>query len=309
MFYKLTKKFFEILINTIQITRVVFVFWCFFIILYWILQIAQVKFIENFAMFFEPLKDFVHAFYNKDVVIDKISVDFSFLYATFFILLMAWGLKYFAEFIERTEEKYDQMHNFIREKSEEVFNLKLNLENKNIETQNKNFLILTSFCAKNLKKDSFFDKNADVGSEEKEKIFANLFFSNLAQSLSFQKRELGKNILMYFNTFENVDKAIINFEDTFKKMKSDFKEQGWLIDFLACIEPYSHAEEIKEKLSLMEKLMNLELKNEVICLSSFKQRYSIISKPHYILSCKGVYDIKGFQEVFCLINKNVIKKV
>ncbi len=309
MFYNLGKKFFEIFINLIQSVRVFLVFWCFFIILYWILQIANVPFIQNVAVLFEPIKDVVHIFYNKDVVINQISVDFSFLYATFFILLFAWGLKFFAEFIENTGEKYEEIHDFIKEKTETVLNMQLDVENKLSESKKKKFIILASFYAKNLKKDSFFDRNTDEGTEQKEQLAINLFCSNLAKSVNFQQRTANNNILMYFNNFNTIDKVFINFEKTFEKLKSDFKEQGWSIDFTASVETYFEQGEIKEKISLMEKLIKLDIKNEILCLSSFKQRYLIIDKPEYELSCKGIYNIDGQQEVFCLINKGKIKRL
>jgi len=309
LFYKLGRKFFEIFINIIQMTRVFLVFWCFFIILYWILQIAQVKFIENFAMFFEPIKEVVHVFYNRDVIIDQVSVDFSFLYATFFLLLVAWGLKFFAEFIENTQKKYDEIHDFFKEKNEQVLNAQLDLENKLSEKKKKSFLILASFQAKNLKKDSFFDRNVDVGVEDKEKIALNLFCSNFAQSINCQQKKTGKNVLMYFSDFEDINKVIANFEKVFEKLKTEFKEQNWSIDFTAGIEAYLEQSEINEKVNLLEKLIRLNLKNEILCLSGFKQRYLVINKPEYEFSCKGIYDINGHQEVFCLINKNKIRRI
>lgn len=303
MLYSLGKKFFKVLINVIHSVRVFLVFWCFFIILYWILQIANVAFIQNFAVFFEPIKDFIHIFYDKGTAVGLLNVDFSFLYAVFLILLFAWSLKYFAEFIENTGKKYEEIHDFFKEKTEAVLNFQLDVERKLLESQKKNFFILVAFYTKNLKKNSFFEKNTDEKCTEKEQLIVKLFCSTLSQSVNFRQTTINNNILMYFNDFNNIDTVLVEFEKTFEKLKSDFKEQDWTIEFAASAEPCLHQNEIKEKINFMEKLIKLEIKNEILCLSSFKQRYLIIAKPKYEFSCKGIYDIDGQQEVFCLVNK------
>ena len=161
MYYELGKKIFKFFIETLNFFRVTLVFLSFFTVLYWFCQLAGATFVNIFAPFFETIKNITHLFYNRTIVIDKESIDFAFLIASFAMLFVVWALKFAVEYIEQAEKSYDNAHEIAKEKAEKIFNACLEQEYVNQEQKNKNIAILIKFSASNTLKDSFFDRNTE----------------------------------------------------------------------------------------------------------------------------------------------------
>lgn len=300
MFYKLGKKFFHLLIDFIRLVQVVLIFLSFFIILYWILQLAGATFIEPFAPFFEGIKSITHIFYNRTVKVDTITIDFSFLVATFAVLLFAWGLKFVVECIEFAEKKYDSIYKYFKKKSEDLFNKGLERQYLMQEHKNNKFLLLIKFSAVNLSKDKFFNKDAEIKVEEKEIEILEDFSNNLEDILTCEKSFLNEELLLNFDDFDDVDEVLLFIENIMKKLKRKYEAEQWKINFLASTEVYANAKEIMPRTEKLMKLIKLDLRDKIVCLATFKQRYSLIKSPKYVIEEQGVYKISGNEDVFCI---------
>lgn len=303
MHYELGKKLFRFFIEFSQFMQVSLVFLAFFTTFYWFLQLINPDWVTLASPFFEPIKDFVHIFYNRTITTEESTMDFSFLIGSFIMLFISWGLKFVAEGIQAAEKKYDAAHFALKKKAEQLFNLELEMEYLASERKNKNFLLLIKFDAKNLKKDTFFDKDATEGSDDKQKAALEDFFKNLATKINFQKKKIEDNMLLYFNNFENIDKILDEFNNNFELLQSQFQAERWQLNYYAAIEVYAEDKEVLEKYKALATLVKLNLKNEIACLGTFKQRYSINKIQRYFLECKGIYKIHGEEEVFCIKNK------
>lgn len=299
MLYKLGKKFFKIFINFLHFLQIGLIFLSFSVIIFWILQLAQVPFIEFFAPFFDGIKSFVHLFYNRSVVLDEVSIDFSFFIAAIIFMIFVLVLKFAVEQVEFIEQKYDSAHGYLKRKTEAVFNAGLNQQYLSGEKKNNKFIISVRFKARNMMKNSLYDRDANVGEDKKEKEVLFDFFEVL-DDLKCQKRNIQSGVLLYFDNFNEIDEVISSIDGIITDIKKKYLTDKWKIDFLMAIETYADENEITQKAQNVLKLLNLGFKGEIACLASFKQRYSILKEHKYKCVGKGVYKINKDEEVFCI---------
>jgi len=303
LFYKVGKKTFEILKNLTNLTRVVLVFFTFFMILYWIFQLADTTFFAGFTPFFNSVKDFVHIFYTRTSTVENVTLDFSFLVLGFFLLIVSWLLKFVVEFIETIERKYDSIYKNLKNKTEEVFNFNLEQNYHNVEHKNNNFALLIKFSARNMAKDNFYDYNVSDGTEEKQKEVLDEFLNNMSKTLGFQKKVFGDGVILSFNKVKNLDKILLEITQNVDKIRDWNMDANWDVSYLMAIETYADEKDFMDRCRTLIMLIKLNLKNEILCLSTFKQRYSLVQNQQFFIESKGVYTIHAEEDVFCVKNK------
>lgn len=291
MFYQIGKNLFRFVINALQFLRVVLVFLSFATVLYWILQLAGATFIAPVAPFFEGIRSTTHLFYNRTVQSGDTAVDFAFLIAAFLFLGIVWGLKFAIEEIENAEEKYDEIYKVLKKKAEEHFNLQLEKEYTTKEKKNNKILILIKFHAENLLKDSYYDKDTNAGVDEKQKQLLIIFCKNLEQKLSLQKRFLNDGLLMYFDNFKDINKILMHIENEMKVIKQICREEKWYSTASVSVETYAEDTEVLAKIKNLVILIRLNLQNMIICLGTFRQRYSLSENQKYFIEAEGLYTI------------------
>lgn len=277
------------------------IFLSFFIILYWILDIAKAPFIEPFVPFFNSIKGFVNTFYTRTVVVDQSTIDFSFLIATFIALAIAWGLKFAIEFAKASEEKYDEIYKFFKEKSQEIFNVVLKQEYVLKETKNNKLLILVKFTATNLARDKFFNRDADVGLAQKQREVFLHFSEEIKKKLEVQEKFLNDGLLLYFNSFKNVDRILFTVDETIMELRHKYHATNWGVHSFIGLETCAHESEVLNKIMNLILLIRLEIQDKMLCMSTFKLRYSLVKDAKYILDSQGVYNMNNNEEsVFVL---------
>lgn len=276
-------------------------FLSFLTILYWLLQLGGVTFVDQFAPFFDSIKDIVHIFYTRTVAVDQVTIDFSFLLATFIMLLIVWGLKFVVEYIELAERKYDAIFKTIKGKAQDLFNLGLETQYLSQEHKNNKLLFLLKFHASNAAKDSFFNKDVEVGVENKEKEVLLAFLKNLDASLNAQKRFVPEGVLLYFDDFNDVERIVYSLRNNIMNLERKYAEEKWLMHALISVEPYAENKDVEAKLKNLIMLIALNQPNQILCLASFKQRYSLIHNQKLVVEDKGFYKMaKGGEEVYCI---------
>ncbi len=299
MLYDLGKKCFKLFINFLHSLQIVLIFLSFSVILFWLLQLGKVPFIDFVAPFFEGIKSFIHLFYNRTIVVDEVSIDFSFFIAALLFMALVLILKFAAEQVEFVEQKYDSAHRYLKRKTEDVFNTGLNQQYLFDEQKNNKFFMFIRFKAKNMMKDSLYNKDAHEGESQKEKEFLFDFFEVL-DDLKCQKRNTQSGILLYFDNFNEVDSIISSVDTMITEIKNKYLLDKWKIESLMAAETYADENEIPQKVQNAIKLLNLGFKGEIACLAGFKQRYSLIKQPQYQCIGRGVYKINKDEEVFCI---------
>lgn len=254
------------------------------------------SFIQPVAPFFETIKNIVHLFYNRTIKVDQDSIDFSFLIATFIMLGLVYGLKFVVEYIHKAEYKFEKIHKAVKNKHEEIFNAALEKEYIKSESKNNKFLVVIKFSASNAAKDSFFDKDSEVGVEEIEKEVINEFMNDSTEILKYQKKVIRDYIILNFNDFEAVDRTISLIKGTVKDIAKKHSEERWKISSFISLDVYAEESEIIPKAKKMVQLVKLGFNDMFVCTSSFKQRYSIQKNPRYTIEHHGTYTINQQKE-------------
>lgn len=262
------------------------------------------EFIKPVAPFFDGIENFIHFFYTRKVTSAGYSLDFSFLLATFLFLALSWSIKFVIEFIEITEHKFDLAHGFLKKKNEEVFNVRLERQYVSEEQKNNKFLVLVNFYAIDLTKDSFFivnePENIEQKQAEKRNEILDDFYETLEGNLDCRDKLTDTGLFLYFKDFEGIDKSLFYIESIVKNMKNKYKTQNWQINYLISIDAYASEKDALVKTERLKILNKLDLRDKIVCMGTFKQRYSLMKSPKYGFEAQGFYAIKGNEEVFCL---------
>ena len=162
--------------------------------------------------------------------------------------------------------------------------------------------MLIKFNAHEDESDSFFTKKVTLEQDktEIEKQALDNFFELLDGDLKCRTKFSNRGLLLFINNIDSVDKIILDIENIVKDLKQIFKEKKWLIESLICVDSYSREGETMRKAEKLEILLNLSLKDKVVCLSTFKERYSLMKRPKHVLQEQGIYKIKDDEEVYIL---------
>lgn len=291
MFYKVVKKVFYYSVNVLEFIRVFLVFLAFFTILYWFMQLWGFPFSGFIFDFFEGIKNFVHIFYKRVVTTDEASVDFSFLIAALSMLFISWGLKPAVEQIKFAEEKYDAFCKKMRQKEEDIYNSILETQSAISETRNNKFLVLLTFPIVNLAKNTLYDKDVNIGVEEKKQEIVSEVLQSLSKKYRCRQALSNNNILLNFEDFESINYILDNINETLDTIKQRYHKEKWQINYIMSIEVYATQDELAQKMKNLNVLNKLNFKNEAVCLASFKQRYSLIGKQKYNIEGKGIFQI------------------
>lgn len=268
------------------------------IILYWLLELGGVPFIQPATPFFNAIKGFTHLFYTRTSVIAGAEIDFSFLIASITFLLIVWGLKSIINVIENVEKSYDKFYKKFRKRTEEKFNVELEQQYVAQEQKNNNFLILISFCLENLSKDKFFNKDVDEELDEKIEELLDTLLHNVESSMKCKKEVIDNNLLLYFNDFNKIEEVLFSLEKIFFSLKYKYQAQKWEINSIVSIDVYANRSELDSTINKLKSLNKLGLKDKILCLSTFKQRYSLVKNPRYFIESQSLYAIIDNEEVF-----------
>lgn len=302
MFYDVGKKIFYLLINSVRFVQVTLVFLAFFVTLYWIFQIAGATFLTPVAPFFESIKSTVHFFYDRTVTIDQVSIDFSFLLASFICLIIAHLLKFLAEWLEKVEKKFDEMHEYLRQQVENSFNKNLEKQHVAQEKRNSKFLMIVQFNLKNLSRDKFFHHDLNEGMDEKQKEVLQDFSEIFGKEFVTKKDFINEGLLLYLSNFENMERLVAEFAKCISIIQQKQREQNWQVNYIAAIDVYATVGEVTQKFKKLIMLMNLGLKNKITCLSTFKQRYLIEKNPVYTVEAYGTYKLYDYEDIYVIEN-------
>lgn len=301
MFYKIGKKIFEIVRNSLHFVQIALIFFCFFMVTYWVFELAQAKWIQFATPFFEVVKSITHLFYNRITDINGVTVDFSFLIATFALLLIVLILKSIIEQIENLEQKYDIMHEKIKKKQEDTFNTTLNKQYIESEAKNNKFLVLVQFDLTNIGRNAAYDKNLEQTTEKKANAVMSDFIESATEEFRCPQTLTNENLLLYFNDFKKVDEIIEKLKQIINGIKRKYIEEKWQIDANLSIDAYAQAGEIKPKVQKLVKINKLALGNKIACLSTFKHRYSLLENKKFNIEVEGLYKLTEAEEEVSVI--------
>lgn len=276
-------------------------FLAFATVIYWILNIAKVPFADFFTPFFESIKSIVNIYYSRGVVIDQVTLDFSYLIASLSMIIVVWVFKFVVDFVEDVEKKYDSIHKALKNRQEIKFNQALEKERKKVEKQHNKFLILINFSAKNLSKDKFYSYDTETGCEAIEESAIRELWEALSKNVKFKEAFLETSLLLYFDNFDEIDSVICEINNQINKIKNEYSQKNWQLHYFVGIEVYSHVREIFSKVNGLRSLLNFKFVNEIVCFGTFDQKYLTAKVPKYYTEKRGVFKVgEEEEEVFAI---------
>lgn len=306
MFDKINKVCDKILVLTADVMhflQVVLVFLSFFVIIFWVLELAQAPFIAPVLPFFESIKTFVHLFYNRLVVFGDVQIDFSFLVASIFFMFLSWSLTFVISFLELTRIKLKEIYIAQKQREEKSFNKQLNQEYLNNELKNNRFIILVNLSVSSLLKNNYghVGQNQDFSTLQQEMI--NKFLESFSQKFKIEKNIINEGILLYFEPFENVDKVLALMEYIVNGLKKQCLDKKLLLNYIINIDTYSGLSDAAVKAKMLISLSKIDLKDRITCYPSFKNRYLLLENRRYNFVDEGSYKIGDKeQDIFRLEN-------
>ncbi len=271
--HKSILKFFGFLKNFAYFLKIFTMFYIMLHLLYWIQNLISGQFV--FLKPFSPiLKLFVSAGeLVSDNGIELFGAAFEFKY--FIALLIYVGIYFIFNFIlislEQLEDKYDDVHRFVKKTQENNCNRDLRTTQENIERRIFKYKIAVKTAIKN--KFSHEELGIDLNEQN---LIMNKY---LIEKTGVVPVEFEGGFLYSFDNFFQVDSVLSIF---FKLIKSNSPLQ-----FAICIQVLEENEEIC--LNELRMLTELKLFNKIIMLSNTHYRYKFNNGHKYGTSQLGLF--------------------
>lgn len=304
MFAKLIKKFFELLENCLRFLQISSIFLILLTAIYWCVEISGAPVPDWVSMFFSNIKNIGTSFRTDMALFAQSPVDFSFLISIFLIFLFIWVLKVLISSLNFTEKKLINLHNAIKEQEEISFNKQLEKEYLQEEYKNNSCLLLVNFKVEKLNSQILYDRHSE--SFDKSKLQSEVqseFFSLLEGNLDDCTSEFledNQGIVLSFSPFYDVNEIFKNLKNILTMVKKTYATKSVDVSYLVGVETYAEKKSVPLKKEILKRLVALGFENEIICLSTFKQRYSLVKNKNYTFNLQGVFKICEEETVFVL---------
>jgi len=277
----------------------------FFTASYWFFSLAGSKlfgFVEPLA---ESISEFIKLFYQRDTEINGMQIDVSLLLfdliAIGFVLLIS-KCKFY---IYRGIENLDFMTLVYKRRLEKLMNEELHRETEEMVKQYNNAAIIIEFDAKDMHADSIWGSDSSKTPKDRINESMQQFYlsAKTMKGCTFAKTE---NKFIIITNFDRADNLLFSIEQILNEIKKDLMKKHWsLITYLAVDTYYSNKDLKKDVYPILESLLSLKFKNEIVCYGNFNLRYNMSDgEKHYEIVKKGDYDINGISRLYSLVKKS-----
>jgi len=154
---------------------------------------------------------------------------------------------------------------------------------------------------KDLSVDAFYSRDTTPRDTNKELEIMSNFMEVIDEDLQCQKKLFNDNLLLYFTNFDKIDETLDKLRLIIKNLKTKHLEDKWQITTSIGVDTYAAINEIAPKIQKLILLNKLGLDNKMLCLSSFKQRYSLLNKKKYTIDVEGAYKLGENEEDVSII--------
>lgn len=308
---KQTAKTFAMLKNIVKAIQVFLGLYGSANLLFWLAYTAKVVNLEaGWYLVFKPAWNIVNIFYKYKPIEGKDDTDFTGVVCAICLIIMTVILKSVAEYIAEVEEqaKIEDAKRLERAKKRAIAVKKTNVKTKeNIKKSSESgFVFLLDI---DIKQVSGFIQEEALSPEEVAKIKTK-FFMALLQNLNLnqvlQKGYYKKKLFLVYKNISYFDDFIFYTKETLNALSKEFTRPTLRIDFLVGLNTMTVSDDLRDKLSILDTVNKLSLKNEFICTQSLRDAYECNPKQTYKLASKGVYNlsknlnVSNNQEIFSL---------
>lgn len=282
--------------------QIVLIVFSFLMLLYWILDLAGVKLPIFISTFFEGVKEFIHIFYRREVGITGEWIDFSYVLGVLICLGFVLIIKYVVEEVEHLDRITDRVNREVKQKAETVLNAELELESVAESYKVNRVIMMISFLVKNTESDKFFAPNPNIEQDTRDTNIeiTNRFYEYMKGLNEAKVQKLGSIVMIYDIGFSGIDEFLSKVESEVSRLRFEYGKRNWTVMLVSGLEAYASGVGIGEQIEKLQRLVKIEFKNKFSCLSTFRGRYLMERGGKYEIVSKGIYKIKGEEEVYIL---------
>ena len=299
-FYKILIKLSELLLNIMFVLQIGLMVTVFITAAFWFFDLIGSSAFEFARPFAEGISDFVRLFYHEDIEIGGQYIDGSLLLFDILALVAVFLITKSKFYIYRGIECIEHLIRVCLNEYEEKFNQELRQEAEDRIKQCNNVALLVQFEVKNMYVDY-----EQVNAKEKENEAFKIFYSALKSLGGCKFAKTDDKMLILMDNFSRVDNLLNFVEMTIDKIRANMKKDKWALISYTAVEVYNQKSDFKSLVyPVLEKIISLHHKNEILCLGNFNLRYQLNSEQIYTLFLKSSYNIMDDCDVYGLVKKN-----
>ncbi len=264
---------------------------------YWFFSLIGTNFLSFVYPLAEIITKFVHQFYHQQVKIGGQSFDgalllFDLILAVSIVLLSK--LRYYIGLGVHINEKNIRI---LKDIIEENFNMQLQRETEKRISKLSNIAILVEFEIHTLGVNNLLGERQKEGLRE---ITDEVFRDFQASIRAIPKTKIAKtdNKMLILNSdFNNVEKIFDAMNNSIYDIKQYLRKKRWLLDFYISADIYEKDSDIKDCYPVLQNLIGLKIKGEVVTPGNFAIRYSLLDEQNYEISGKGQYKLRNDEDI------------
>lgn len=305
--YKLFSNILKLIINIAFVLQIVLMVTVFLTGTYWFLSLINISAFDFVKPLADAIAEFIRGFYTRDVNAGGVFIDASLLLFDILAVGLVVALSKVKYYLHKGVEFFKEEINNEKRAQEDKFNKSLKKEVDNRIKKANNVAVLIELTAKSMLIDDCWGGDKNVGTKEKEEEAFRTFYSSIKNISGCKFAKTGNKILILMNNFDNVDSLLIHIDLIVNRIKTNMKKRKWLFSSHIAIDVFDEKTNFKtEVFPLLEKLVNLHIQNEPVCLGNFCMRYALLNSPAFSTFLRGSYAINqdNNSEVWSLIKKN-----
>ncbi len=290
--------------NIVRFLQILTMFFAFFTLIYWLLYTSQVPGVEDYFWLFKPSWDFVGLFYKYTPTANSQLVDFTGVISAVFYIILSNTIKSLYEMLNHFELNYKVTLSNKAKKSKQSD--KVTSATKKSPKDLTSFVFILDVQITNV---SNFIQEEKLGSEaidELKKKFHEALLNNLNQNQITQKGYFKKKLYLIYKDFDYIDNFIFYTRETLNSLSREFSKPTLRIDFLVALGRLRPSDDFMQEINILDTIICLNLKNEFVTTSGFRNIYEERSKRQYKNVTKGIYNlsknlnVNNNQEIFSL---------
>lgn len=290
----------ELLLNIMFVIQIAMMVIIFITATYWFLNLIDSTAFDFARPLAEGITDLVRLFYTNDIEVGGIYVDGSLLLFDIIAVIFVFAVTKAKYYVYIWIENLERLIRSCQRKIEKKFNEELQQETVEKIRRYNNVAILVQFEVKSLYVDNS-EKDVNLKEEEAFKVF----YSTIKALSGCKFAKTDNKMLILLDDFSRIDNLLNFVEMTIKRIRTNMRKDKWLLINYSAVEVYSNDVDLKSDVyPVLEKLLSLRSKNEMLCLGNFNLRYNLNPTQLYTFTPKGPYDIFQESNVFGLIKKN-----
>ncbi len=305
--YKLFSNILKLIINVTFVLQIVLMVTVFLTGTYCFLNLINISAFDFVKPLADVISEFIRGFYTRDVNAGGVYIDASLLLfdvlAVGVVIVLAKAKYYLLRGIDTLKIEINKT----KKAQEDKFNKSLQKEVDNRIKKSNKVAVLIELTAKSMLIDDCWGGDKEAGVKEKEDEAFKIFYSSIKNIAGCKFAKTDNEMLILMDNFDEIDNLLTYINLIVNRIKTNMKKRKWLFISHIAVDVYDEKTNFKTDVyPILEKLINLHIQNEPVCLSNFCMRYELLSSPAFRPFLRGSYAIiqDDNSDVWSLIKKD-----